>query len=149
MATDVVMPQLGESIVEGTITRWLVAEGETVQKYAPLLEVATDKIDTEVPSPADGVLLKIFVPEGQTVRVGTVLAAIGAKEEVVESPPAEKPAAPRRPATSAAAHPAAGADLGFISPVVARLAAEHDVDLSQVSGTGLKGRITKKDVLAY
>ncbi|NOX62570.1 MAG: 2-oxo acid dehydrogenase subunit E2 [Chloroflexi bacterium] len=155
MPTQVTMPQLGESVVEGTITKWLVKEGEPVKKYDPLLEVATDKVDTEVPSPADGVLLKIYVAEGETVQVGTLIAAIGEPGEALPEGPTTE-AAPATPSgdgqTAAEAKPAAAeapSDLGFISPVVAKLAAEHNVDLSKVKGTGLKGRIRKKDVLAY
>ncbi len=157
MSTQVIMPQLGESVVEGTVSKWLKAEGQTVAEFEPLLEINTDKVDTEIPSPASGVLLKVLVPEGQTVQAGTALAMIG---EAGESVPASLPAAPARAAKTApsmaasappaAASPAAGrADLGFISPVVAKIAAEHNVDLTQVHGTGAGGRITKKDVLAH
>lgn len=156
MATKVIMPQLGESVVEGTVTRWLKQEGERVEEFESLLEVNTDKVDSEIPSPAAGTLLKIVVPEGETVKAGTVIAWIG---EAGESIPDEE-AAGRLPAAEKAgeaepapivAVPAPGRDqeLGFISPVVARLAHEYQVDLSQIKGTGQGGRITKKDVLAY
>jgi 2-oxoglutarate dehydrogenase E2 component (dihydrolipoamide succinyltransferase) len=159
MATEVIMPQLGESVVEGTVSKWLKAEGQAVGEFEPLLEVNTDKVDTEIPSPASGVLLRIVVPEGQTVKAGTVLAMIGvAGESLPAAPapaavePAVTPSAARSPAgpvaRAAPTAPAAKSDLGFISPVVARIAAEHQVDLSQVRGTGAGGRITKKDVLA-
>jgi pyruvate/2-oxoglutarate dehydrogenase complex dihydrolipoamide acyltransferase (E2) component len=158
MATNVIMPQLGESVVEGTISRWLVQPGDTVEEYAPLLEVSTDKVDTEVPAPAAGVVLKLYHPEGATVQAGTVLAAIGEAGETVADQPAmvdlhavnEEPAA--EPAAQASPAPEAQPktrDLGRISPVVARIAREHDVDLQQVTGTGREGRITKQDVLAY
>ena len=155
MTINVLMPRLGETVVEGTVSRWLVAEGEPVQKLAPLLEISTDKIDTEIPSPADGVLLQILVPAGATVAAGALIAVIGQPDEKwadSSTPPAAAPV------STAAAKPQtlSGADavstsgaLGFISPVVARLAAEHKVDLSQILGTGLKGRIRKQDVLAY
>lgn len=153
MATKVIMPQLGESVVEGTVTRWLKQEGETVEEFESLLEVNTDKVDSEIPSPAAGTLLKIVVAEGETVKAGTVIAWIG---EPGESLPEEAgfptPAAAGIEETAPSAPiPSAGRDreLGFISPVVARLAQEYQVDLSQIHGTGQGGRITKKDVLAY
>jgi len=156
MATQVIMPQLGESVVEGTVSKWLKSEGQSVDEFEPLLEINTDKVDTEIPAPASGVLLRIVVPEGQTVQAGTVLAMIGAAGEAVPEAPAAAPAAPRAasqaPAPAPAAPPAASpsqADLGFISPVVAKIASEYQVDVSQVRGTGTGGRITKKDILAH
>ena len=157
MASNVIMPQLGESVVEGTISRWLVKEGDSVEKYAPIVEISTDKVDTEVPAPLSGVILQIVHPEGTTVRAGTAIAVIGQLGETVAGiavqaeahPVAVKPLE----GAPAAALPAAGAtelrDLGRISPVVGRIAREHAVDLTQVTGTGLDGRITKKDILAY
>lgn len=155
MPIPVLMPQLGESVLEGTITKWLKAPGETVKEYEPLLEVNTDKVDTEIPSPASGVLLEILVKEGSTVRAGSPLAWIGEAGEAIpeasrateaslsgEALPAVQPA----PQVSA---PEGGRMAGFISPVVARMAAEHGIDLSQIRGTGQGGRITKKDILAY
>jgi 2-oxoglutarate dehydrogenase E2 component (dihydrolipoamide succinyltransferase) len=157
MATKVIMPQLGESVVEGTISKWLVKEGDTVKKYDPLLEVSSDKVDTEVPSPVEGTVLKIYVPEGTTVQAGTLIAVIGEPGEAI--PEAEAPAQAAATAqpepqaeateTAPAAPPAETRDLGFISPVVAKLAAEYNVDLTQVKGTGVRGRIRKKDVLEY
>jgi 2-oxoglutarate dehydrogenase E2 component (dihydrolipoamide succinyltransferase) len=157
MATQVIMPQLGESVVEGTVSKWLKAEGQTVSEFEPLLEVNTDKVDTEIPSPASGVLLRVLVPEGQTVQAGTVLAMIGAAGEVlpegITAPAVAHPAASAKAPASAAAAPARApaerSDLGFISPVVAKIAAEYQVDLAQVRGSGAGGRITKKDVLAH
>jgi 2-oxoglutarate dehydrogenase E2 component (dihydrolipoamide succinyltransferase) len=167
MATVVKMPQLGESVVEGTIERWLKAPGDPVERLEPLLEIATDKIDTEVPAPATGVLLAVTAQEGETVEAGTILAYIGAPGEVVpEGAPADAPAAdnpgadqasgatsePAPDAAPAAEEPAEAAVPGgraFVSPVVARIAAENDVDLRQVKGTGLGDRVTKKDILAY
>jgi 2-oxoglutarate dehydrogenase E2 component (dihydrolipoamide succinyltransferase) len=161
MSTQVIMPQLGESVVEGTVTKWLKKEGESVQEFEPLVEINTDKVDTEVPAPASGVVLKLYVPEGQTVRAGTLLAVIGAQGEAVPGDGGGAPAAGVEVAAAAQAAPPLAAppaaapkggragDLGFISPVVARLASEHGVDLSRVSGTGAGGRITKKDVLSY
>jgi 2-oxoglutarate dehydrogenase E2 component (dihydrolipoamide succinyltransferase) len=167
MPTQVIMPQLGESVVEGTITRWLKQKGEQVEEYEPLLEVNTDKVDSEIPSPVSGTLLEILVPADTTVRAGELLAWIGeAGEQAAENgksggetpgetaaevaPEAEAPES-AKPLQAGVSAPAAGRDssLGFISPVVARIAAEHRVDLSRVSGTGQGGRITKKDILAY
>jgi pyruvate dehydrogenase E2 component (dihydrolipoyllysine-residue acetyltransferase) len=171
--TSVKMPQLGETVVEGTILKWLKAEGETVDLDEPLFEISTDKVDTEVPSVAAGVLSKILVPEGETVKVGTELAVIdgegaAAAPQAGAAPPpvagpadapapaAATPPAPAIPTPSAALAPAPGAALPergpmsqVLSPLVRRLAAEHSVDLSQVVGTGTGGRITKNDVLAF
>jgi 2-oxoglutarate dehydrogenase E2 component (dihydrolipoamide succinyltransferase) len=151
MPTQVIMPQLGESVVEGTVTRWLKKEGEPIAEFEALLEVNTDKVDTEVPSPASGRVLRVYVPEGETVRAGTLLAMIGQPgEPVPDAParPAAAAAAPVAPVSARAPERAAG-DLGFISPVVAKIAAEHNLDLSRVRGTGQGRRITKKDVLAH
>ena len=160
MTTPVKMPQLGESVVEGTVARWLKAPGDAVAKHEPLLEISTDKIDTEVPAPADGVLLEILVAEGTTVAAGALLAIIGAPGEVAAGVPSVAPAPDRQTPppverltevagpsdTSSAERPGGRA---FISPVVARMSAEHDIDLAHVEGTGLGGRITKKDVEAF
>ena len=175
-AVDVVMPQMGVSVSEGTITRWLKQEGETVEADEPLLEISTDKVDTEVPSPASGTVTQILVQEGETVDVGTKLGQIGgggaeAPAPAAESEPAPEPAtaeaaaeadaaapaespaptAPEPSAAPAAAAPAAptGNGKAFVSPVVARIASEHGVDPSQVPGTGSGGRVTKKDILAF
>ena len=161
MATQVLMPQLGESVVEGTVTKWLKKQGEAIQEFEPLVEINTDKVDTEIPAPATGVVLQLVVPEGQTVRAGTLLAVIGKAGEAVPAAserPLEKAhsgstnegksAAPSH-VTAASSPKVRSAELGFISPVVAKIAGEHHVDLSQVSGTGEGGRITKKDVLAF
>lgn len=156
MATVVKMPQMGESVVEGTILRWLKQPGERVAKNEPLLTISTDKIDTEVPAPVDGVLLEVTTPEGVTVRAGTVIAAIGAAGESVPPVVALPITAPPIAALPIAAPPEAAprsetrpTGRTFISPVVARISAEHGVDLAQVSGTGLGGRITRKDLEAY
>jgi 2-oxoglutarate dehydrogenase E2 component (dihydrolipoamide succinyltransferase) len=148
------MPQLGVSVVEGTVTRWLKREGEAVEEFEALLEVNTDKVDTEIPAPAAGSVLKLYVPEGTTVRAGTLLAVIGQPGDAV--PEAESAVLPAPPAPDAATSPPSGptttgapAELGFISPVVARIARERNLDLRQVRGTGVGGRITKKDVLAH
>lgn len=153
MATSVLMPKLGESVVEGTVARWLKQPGDRVEKMEPLLEISTDKIDTEIPAPASGTLLEVRVPEGRTVTAGTVLATIGALDEAPAPPRDVEPAAPaaasqptehRNPDTE---HRPTGR--AFVSPVVKKIAREHAVDLDQVPGTGLAGRVTKQDVLAY
>lgn len=159
MPTQVIMPQLGELVVEGTITKWLKSKGDTIKELEPLLEINTDKVDTEIPSPASGTLLDVLVPEGTLVHAGALLAWIGNAEEAVPEGAAvgvhlEAAASPVTAAVSQANVVAvprfeSRTDLGFISPVVSKIAQEHHVDLSQVRGTGQAGRITKKDVLAY
>jgi pyruvate/2-oxoglutarate dehydrogenase complex dihydrolipoamide acyltransferase (E2) component len=169
--TEVVMPQMGVSVSEGTITKWLKSEGEHIGRDEPLLEISTDKVDTEVPSPGEGVVAQILVQEGETVEVGTVLAVIAPEGAA----PAAAPEAPPEPATQVAADaseaaatetaeptaptpppapaPAAAPESGngrtFVSPVVARIASEHGVDPNAVQGTGTGGRVTKKDILAF
>jgi 2-oxoglutarate dehydrogenase E2 component (dihydrolipoamide succinyltransferase) len=162
------MPQLGESVTEGTIGKWLKQPGDKVAKYEPLVEVITDKVNSEIPSTVEGVLLDIRVPEGETVKVGTLIAVIGAPDEKI---PAGQPAAPAHPAASTAptivkqptSQPntqppgkpenqtntqtaAPGSKTTRLSPVVARLAAEHRIDVSQIQGTGDGGRVTKQDI---
>jgi pyruvate dehydrogenase E2 component (dihydrolipoamide acetyltransferase) len=186
-AVDVVMPQMGVSVSEGTITKWLKQEGEEIQADEALLEISTDKVDTEVPSPGTGVVQQILVQEGETVEVGTRLAVIGAPGAAEAEAPAAEEEAPEQATTEAAAEaetvssaespaPAApeaapqpppepqpqpqppaqqpdmdvsGDGKSFVSPVVARIASEHNVDVSQVQGTGRGGRVTKKDILAF
>ena len=163
-AVEVVMPQMGVSVSEGTITRWLKQEGEHVEADEPLLEISTDKVDTEVPSPASGTVTQILVQEGETVAVGTKLGQIGGAagapapaepdapaEEAAPEPvaAAEETPAAAAPAPEAPAPGANGNGKAFVSPVVARIASEHGVDPSQVAGTGQGGRVTKKDILAF
>jgi len=166
-AVEVVMPQMGVSVSEGTITRWLKQEGEHIEADEPLLEISTDKVDTEVPSPASGTVTQILVQEGETVAVGTKLAQIGGEAGASAPAPAAEPEAPAEeaapepvaaaeeapaPAAPAPAAPAPAASANgraFVSPVVARIASEHGVDPSQVAGTGAGGRVTKKDILAF
>ena len=177
-AVDVVMPQMGVSVSEGTITRWLKQEGEHIEADEPLLEISTDKVDTEVPSPASGTLSQILVQEGQTVDVGTKLGQIGGgggaepapepESEQQQPEPATREAAREADAPSPAETPQPVAEApapqqpapqqhvangdsggGFVSPVVARIASEHGVDPNQVSGSGRGGRVTKKDILAF
>ena len=174
MRIDVVMPQLGESVVEGVVAKWLVNQGDTVAKDQPLVEISTEKVDAEIPSPAAGVVVEILAKEGETVQIQAVIARIetegqaakpseappekapwdeetegfpGAMARRKEPPlPSQTPVEPSRPAP--ATPPAEGAKVR-ISPVVARLAAEHGLDLSKIPGTGIDGRVTKKDVEDY
>jgi 2-oxoisovalerate dehydrogenase E2 component (dihydrolipoyl transacylase) len=150
MATKVLVPRLGEGVEEVTVTSWLKQVGDSVNELEPLLEVESDKVTVEVPSPASGVLLKIETQKGQAAKVGDLLAVIGMAGESngVQSPLTleEKPVSSQRQETLS---PTLSTNIGFISPVVAKIAAEHAVDLSQVKGTGLNGRITKNDILAF
>ena len=164
---DVVMPQMGSSVTEGTISRWLKQVGDTVQADETIVEISTDKVDTEVPSPTAGVVMELLVAEGVTVDVGTRIAVLStdlsAKPAAapVAAPPAEVAApveaapvaaAPVEAAPVAAAPvpvaqlPTSGEDRAFVSPVVARMVAEHQLDITQIAGTGRGGRVTKKDV---
>ncbi len=153
MPTNVIMPQLGESVVEGTLSRWLKQVGEHVEEFEAIAEVTTDKVDTEIPAPASGVVLAIHVAEGETVERGTLLAVIGQPDEQAAAAPnppfAQAHSAPKAANGQAAAAPQAATALQRYSPVVARMAAEHNLDLAHIKGTGLGGRVTKKDVEAY
>jgi pyruvate/2-oxoglutarate dehydrogenase complex dihydrolipoamide acyltransferase (E2) component len=159
MATQVLVPRLGESVEEVTITKWLKKEGDPVKELEPLLEVNTDKVDTEIPSPAGGTLLKILISEGQSALVGAILAWIGIPGEELAGVPApssmvveasqSQPVPVPLPASALTPPPESREELGFISPVVARIAREHGIDLHHVPRSGQGGRITKKDVLAY
>lgn len=144
--TQVLMPQLGESVVEGIVSKWLKQEGDPVQEFEPLLEINTDKVDTEIPAPASGVVLQLLVAPGTTVKAGAPIAVIGLPDDAPAPAPTNGHG---HEAAVEAGTPAARRELGFISPVVAKLADEHGVDLHRVAGTGLGGRITKKDVLSY
>ncbi len=171
MPTNVIMPQMGESVAEGTITKWYKKLGERVDRDEALFEISTDKVDAEIPSPAAGVLTQILVKENETVAVNTVVAVIDGEgaavavpapeEAVVPKPGAAPPAVPPTPspaagpsAASAVAPPAAfpeSAETGELrtSPLVRRIAREHHVDLGQVKGSGLGGRVSKKDILDF
>jgi pyruvate dehydrogenase E2 component (dihydrolipoamide acetyltransferase) len=173
MPTDIVMPQMGESIFEGTITKWLKKPGDKVQRDEPLFEISTDKVDAEIPAPASGVLRDIKVAEGATVQVNTVVGTISADGEsavakpsaAAPSAPAKKEAAPARtsaPVTepkAVAQVPRAQAsqppvsheeeDHARSSPLVRKIAREHNINLAQVAGTGLGGRITRQDITAF
>ena len=152
MAVDIVLPQIGESMTEATIGRWLKRVGDRVERYEALVEVETDKVSTEVTSITSGVLLEIAVPEGTTVPVGTLLARIGeASEAAVSSAPEPGAGTTATTVTTVTPEPARPrrTDGPPITPVVARLAAEYGIDLSQIRGTGAGGRISKKDVLRY
>ncbi len=158
MATNVVMPQLGESVVEGTVGKWYKKVGDKIDLYEPIMEVVTDKVTTEIPASAAGTMLQIIVPEGTTVKAGTVLAVIGAAGETpsaVAAPPTERKAEmvaavapPNRPTTQLPNHPTAQR----LTPVVARMIADHkitDAELATIKGTGDGGRISKKDIEAF
>jgi 2-oxoglutarate dehydrogenase E2 component (dihydrolipoamide succinyltransferase) len=176
-ATEIVMPQMGESITEGTVSKWLKSVGDTIEKDEPLLEISTDKVDAEVPSPAAGKLLEIKVNEGETVEVGAVLALVGAEGGAsVPSPQVPSPAAEAVPESKAAA---AGATESPIrnspletersgngqrsngstsvdelrrtksSPLVRNIAKEHGIDITRIDGSGLSGRVTKKDIMSF
>ncbi|HVW77825.1 MAG TPA: 2-oxo acid dehydrogenase subunit E2 [Alloacidobacterium sp.] len=152
-ATDVIMPQMGESIFEGTITKWLKQVGDSVQRDEPLFEISTDKVDAEIPSPAAGTLTEIRVQAGNTVQINTVVGVIGgtpgaAAPAAAPAAPAKAEAAPAAPA----AQPAASANVGEnvrSSPLVRKIARDNNLDLTQVSGSGAGGRITKNDVTAF
>ncbi len=162
MPTKVIMPQMGESVVEGTVGKWLKHEGDAVEQYEPIVEVETDKVTSEVTAVTGGTLLKIYVDEGRTVDAGTVLAMIGepgeAVPDIVESEVVAALGHAARgsetPAPAAASSPAPEpapprASTTHVTPVVARIAAEHNVDVSRIQGTGHGGRVTKKDIMAY
>jgi 2-oxoglutarate dehydrogenase E2 component (dihydrolipoamide succinyltransferase) len=183
---DVIMPQMGESIAEGTIVKWLKKPGDKVEKDEPLFEISTDKVDAEIPSPADGVLSEILVAEGNTVEVNSVVAKIGdgatatqaaapapakadpapaqaqapaptpaprAQEPSRPAPAPPAPPAPARAAAPAPAHTSTATEEERVqtrsSPLVRRMAAEHGVDITQIEGTGIHGRVTKQDMDAY
>src|SRR6478672_3220833 len=190
MATDVVMPQMGESIAEGTIVRWIKKVGDKVDRDEPLFEISTDKVDAEIPSPAAGVVSEIRVKEGETVAVNSVVAVIGAAGAAASAPAAEPKSAPAPPAAppARAAEPPKASPQGDgsptatappkeqaraeakpaeraassgsaktpedlvrerSSPLVRKIAKEHDVDISQIQGTGIAGRVTKDDILGF
>jgi 2-oxoglutarate dehydrogenase E2 component (dihydrolipoamide succinyltransferase) len=181
MAVDVIMPQMGESIFEGTITKWLKKPGDRIERDEPLFEISTDKVDAEIPSPSAGVLKEIKVTEGQTVPIQTVVAVIEAAGAAAAAPagtpepspapekaaapkaaaappaPAAPPPAPAPPAPAAASAPPAAAVAPALrgngqkirsSPLVRKLAKEHNVDLASMEGSGAGGRISKRDILA-
>jgi 2-oxoisovalerate dehydrogenase E2 component (dihydrolipoyl transacylase) len=153
----VTMPQLGESVAEGTIGRWLKQVGDHVDKYEPIVEVITDKVNAEVPSPFEGTLTAILVQEGETVPNNAEIAVIDGAGEAVAAPAAPTPAAPVAPSgNGTTGHGPAGSDErpvaeyeGRVTPAVRRLAREQSIDLSLVAGTGHAGRVTREDVLAY
>ena len=167
MPTDVVMPQMGESIFEGTITKWLKKAGDKVQRDEPLFEISTDKVDAEIPAPASGILQEIKVAEGNTVQVNTIVGIIGeangapaaapapAKSSPSVASPAPPPAKAEAPAPPAATPAAASRDAEEddsdvrSSPLVRKLARENNVDLAKIAGTGTGGRVTKQDVLDF
>ena len=174
MPTPVLMPQMGESIAEGTIVRWIKKVGDAVDRDEPLFEISTDKVDAEIPAPATGVLTEIKVNEGETVAVNSVVATIGAASEIskqeplgsapppaapsldsvvprdVDAPPAKPAATPRKTNGRTAAKPSEDdSRKQRSSPLVRRIARDNDVDISQIQGSGLGGRVTKNDILEY
>jgi pyruvate dehydrogenase E2 component (dihydrolipoamide acetyltransferase) len=171
MAEEVKMPQMGESIAEGTIVRWLKQVGDAVKRDEPLFEISTDKVDAEIPSPTSGTLLEIKAKEGETVAVNSVVAVIGSgdtkaapaadakPEPVAPTTPAEQPAAatsapepapaPQTAAPPASAQTAEDSRQVKSSPVVRKIAEEHGVDISRIQGTGVDGRVTKQDILKF
>jgi len=145
------MPQLGETVAEGTVTKWFKAVGDDVEKGEALFEVSTDKVDTEIPAPASGVITAILVPEGDTVDVGTKLAVIGVPGDSLTTPPTESTTTTASPsptdtASVETARQDSPSESAPLSPVVRRLLSEHGLDVSQVVGTGPNGRITRSDV---
>jgi len=173
-AADVVMPQMGESITEGTVSKWIKKVGDQIEKDEPLLEISTDKVDAEVPSPAGGKLLEILVQEGETVEVGAVLARVGSSSAASAPAPASNPSAPapvvaqptttEQPASAQVRTASAGANGGGnghgrstidelrrlkSSPLVRNIAKEHGIDITRIPGSGISGRVTKKDILSF
>jgi pyruvate dehydrogenase E2 component (dihydrolipoamide acetyltransferase) len=151
---NVTMPQLGETVADGTVTKWFKKVGDVVVKGEPLFEVSTDKVDTEIPSPTNGVLTAILVDEGVTVDVGTVLAVIGdGSDETTSSAPEPVASSPReRPKEDATVHARANrstSEESQLSPVVRRLLEENDLDVTTITGSGPNGRVTRQDVLAF
>jgi pyruvate dehydrogenase E2 component (dihydrolipoamide acetyltransferase) len=149
-AVDFAMPQLGETVTEGTVTAWLIGVGDAVSRDDPLLEVSTDKVDSEIPSPVDGTVTEILVPEGDTVAIGTILLRIDTGDGAPAPAPTAAPAAPVAPAPAPPPKPAAlrDGDRGFLSPAVRRALALRGLDAAAVTGTGAGGRITLEDVEA-
>ncbi len=157
---DVLMPQMGESIAEGTLSKWLKKLGDPVKRDEPLFEISTDKVDAEIPAPSAGTLVEIKVQEGQTVPVQTLVAVIETDKVAAVAAPAARPT--DRPTASGAAGPSAGASAKGdgtetaeerlrkkSTPLVRKIAAEHRVDISRIAGTGFAGRVTKQDILGY
>jgi len=151
--TEIPMPQMGESITEGTITKWLKKVGDTVARDEPLFEISTDKVDAEIPSPVAGTLTEIKVPEGSTVTINTIVAVVsgaGAAPKAAPAAAAPTPApAPAKPAPAATPTAASTGEPLRSSPLVRKIASENNVDLSTVPGTGASGRITKQDILGH
>jgi pyruvate/2-oxoglutarate dehydrogenase complex dihydrolipoamide acyltransferase (E2) component len=161
MTTKIILPEMGEGVIEGTISRWLVGEGDEVQQFDPIVEIETDKVTTEITTEVEGTILKLLVDEGETIPVDTILAYIGQPGERIPDPKnegeTESATNGQTPSTAVmdekpytdAGHPPSESYTGRISPLVGRIATEHNVDLNRVSGTGRDGRITKEDILSY
>lgn len=153
---NIILPEMGEGVIEGTIARWLKQEGEAIKQYEPLIEIETDKVTTEITAEVSGILTKIEVPAGKTIPVGTLLGVIQTadtpKPQLPEPTPAPvmaAPAAGKPKGMNGTPHASRQTEVGWVSPVVAKMAAEYEVDLTAVSGTGMNGRITKQDVQSY
>ena len=150
MPTKITMPKLGESVVEGTINKWLVQEGDKVQQYDPILEITTDKVDAEIPCSTSGTILKLLVSEGDTVKVGVLLGWIGEPNEVIDTQSNDNLQTSNL--TKTVDHPSTTKSTPqetYISPVVKKMIAENNLDITQIKGTGQDGRITKKDVQTF
>ena len=150
MPTKITMPKLGESVVEGTINKWLVQEGDKVQQYDPILEITTDKVDAEIPCSTSGTILKLLVSEGDTVKVGVLLGWIGEPNEVIDTQSNDNLQTSNL--TKTVDHPSTTKSTPqetYISPVVKKMIAENNLDITQIKGTGQDGRITKKDVRRF
>lgn len=150
--TDVLMPQMGESITEGTLTKWLKKVGDAVQRDEPIFEISTDKVDAEIPSPIAGTLTEIKVPEGSTVSINTIVAVIGGGSPAQASPqqtPGAQPSSPQAATAPAASTQASQGEPVRSSPLVRKIASDNNLDLSSVAGTGASGRITKQDILGH
>ena len=170
MPTPVTMPQMGESIAEGTIVRWIKKVGDAVDRDEPLFEISTDKVDAEIPSPAAGVLLQIKVNEGETVPVDSIVGLIGAAGESVDAAPADAAAAPAAATAMRPGPPGGPVPIPYpntnggvsrprgtlddlrrrkSSPVVRRIAHDHNINIEALTGSGISGRVTKRDILGY
>ncbi len=150
MPTKITMPKLGESVVEGTINKWLVQEGDKVDQYDPILEITTDKVDAEIPCSTNGTILKLLVSEGDTVKVGSLLGWIGEPNEAIDIQPTDNlqtshltETVDSTSSTKSISHET------YISPVVKKIISENNLDITQIKGTGQDGRITKKDVRTF
>ena len=150
MPTKITMPKLGESVVEGTVSKWLVQEGDRVHQYDPILEITTDKVDAEIPCSTSGTILKLLASEGDTVKVGELLGWIGEPDDVIESKPNDNLVGSHLTEYenySSSTYSTTPQD--YTSPAVKRIISENNIDITQIKGTGRDGRITKKDIQSF